>query len=54
LSVPIDGSATIDIDIVASQLEEGSHVLETEFERVCLPVHSVVRELNIRLNVWGI
>lgn len=51
LSVPIDSAATVDVDIIASKFEESCHILEAEFERVCLPVHSIVRELNVRLNI---
>jgi len=51
LSVTVNGSSTININIVASELEESSGVLEDLLERVGLPVCRVVRELNITLNI---
>ena len=51
LSVPVDGSATIDVDIVTSKLEECGHVLKAESEGVCLPVHGVVCKLDVRLDI---
>jgi len=47
LSIAIYGSTTVNIDIAASPLPERSHVLEDEFERMSLPVCSVVGELDI-------
>jgi len=32
LTIPIDGPSSVDIDVVASQLEEGSHILENKSE----------------------
>jgi hypothetical protein len=52
LPIAIDGTTAIDIDVVASELEEWGDVLEDEFERVRLPVGCIVGELNVRLDVW--
>ena len=51
LSVAVYGSTAVDVNIVASKLEERCHVLEDKFERVSLPVHRVVGKLNIRLDI---
>ena len=50
LTVAIEHAATVDIDILAAQLEERGCVLVNLFEAVRLPVIGVICPLNIALN----
>ena len=51
LAVAIDGSAAIDVDVLAAELEEGGCVLEDLVEGVLLPVVGVICELDCALDV---
>lgn len=53
LTIAIDGSATVDLHIIASQLEERSRILENLFKGMGLPVCGIIRELNVALYICG-
>jgi hypothetical protein len=46
LAVPVNCTATINVYVVPSKLEEGGHVLEAKFERVGLPVICIIAEFD--------
>lgn len=51
LAVAVEEAAAVNVDVVATKLEEGCGVLEDLLERICLPVIGVVGELNITLDI---
>jgi len=51
LAIAIKETTTVDIHIIASQLEECSGILEDLLESIRLPVVGIVGELNITLNI---
>lgn len=51
LAVAVEEAAAVNVDVVATKLEEGRGVLEDLLERICLPVIGVVGELNITLDI---
>ena len=51
LAVTVEGTAAVDVDILASELEEGGGVLESLVESVLLPVVGVVGELDGSLDI---
>jgi hypothetical protein len=53
LAVAVKSTTTIDVDILATKLEEGGGVLEGLVEGVLLPVVGVVGELDGSLDVWN-
>lgn len=52
LAISIQGSTTVNIDILATQLEKGSGVLVSVVEGVLLPVVRVIAKLDCSLNVY--
>lgn len=54
MAVAVESSSAVDVDIVSSKLEERSHILEDEFERIGLPVGCVVSELDVALNIYRV
>lgn len=52
LTVAIEHATAIDIDIFASELEEGRCILEDLGEAVGLPVVRVICELDVALDGW--
>lgn len=52
LTVAIEHTASIDIHIIATKLEERGGILECLVKGVGLPVVCVVGELDIALDVW--
>lgn len=54
LAIAVDGTATVDVDIGAAELEEGGDVLEDLGKGVRLPVRGVIGELDVALNVCGL
>ena len=53
LAVAINGSAAVDVDVLATELEEGGRVLENLVEGVLLPVVGVICELECALDVYN-
>lgn len=51
LTIAVEETTTIDIDIISSQLEESCGILEDLLESICLPVVCVVGELDITLDI---
>ena len=51
LAVAVNGPAAVDVDVLATELEECRDVLEDLWEGVGLPVVRVVGELNVALDV---
>ena len=51
LAVAINSSAAVDVDVLATELEEGGCVLEDLVEGVLLPVVGVICELDCALDV---
>ena len=51
LTVAVESAATIDVDIVTTELEERGRVLESLLEGVILPVVRIVGELDRALDV---
>lgn len=51
LAVAVEEAAAVNVDVVATKLEEGSGVLEDLLERIRLPIIGVVGELNITLDI---
>ena len=52
LTVAVEGATAIDVDVIASELEEGGSVLESLEEAICLPIVGVVGEENAALDIW--
>lgn len=53
LTISVEHTAAIDVNILAADLEEGRGVLEGLEEAVFLPVVGVIGELDVALNVYG-
>lgn len=51
LTVAVQGTAAVDVDVFASNLEKGGCILEHLLEGVGLPVISIVCELNGSLDI---
>jgi hypothetical protein len=52
LTISIEGTIAIHIDILAAELEEGRGVLVDLLESICLPVIGVIGELNMALDFY--
>jgi hypothetical protein len=52
LAVSVQSTTSVDVDVLAAELEEGGGVLEDLLEGVGLPVIGVVRELNVALDIY--
>lgn len=52
LPVAVNGSSSVDEDIVASKLEERRHVLENKREGIRLPIVGIIGEENLALDIW--
>ena len=51
LAIAVEGAAAVDVDVLASELEEGGRILENLLEGIGLPVMSVVCELDSSLDI---
>jgi hypothetical protein len=54
LAVSVQSTASVDVDVLAAELEEGGGVLEDLLKGIGLPVIGVVGELNVALDVCNV
>jgi hypothetical protein len=54
LAVPVQSTASVDVDVLATELEEGGGVLKDLLEGVGLPVVGVISEQDVSLNIYTV
>ena len=53
MTVTIQGASSVDVDVMATKLEESGGILEYLLERIGLPVIRVVGELDGSLDIYS-